>query len=574
MKATRSELVGSIWYQKQKHRYADFNFFLVSNMKPFLILCSSFFVITHLLVNCSPSPSSPSSDLGYNLSSIQSLCKSTPYPELCYDSFTLSDFVKNICPNHLALLQHSLQTALSEAGKLSNHFSISQPNIVETQKGTLQDCNDLHVITISSLKKSVSRVNSILSSTNLDDARAYLSAALTNKYTCLEGLDSASGSSKLPLITSMINAYKHVSNALSLLPSKSGGTSSLSQMRRRLMGFPRWISTKGRRILEGSDSEYNSSNVLTVAIDGTGNFTSLADAIKFTPNNSMYKIFIYVKEGIYHENVDIPSSKPNIVLIGDGRNVTVISSNRSVGNGWTTFKSATVAVSGEGFLARDITFENTAGPEKHQAVALRVNADSAAIYRCTIKGYQDTLYVHSFRQFYRECDIYGTIDFIFGNAAVVFQECNIFSRLPMPHQFTVITAQSRDAPYEYTGISIQNCSILPDIDLLDKNSTTVRSFLGRPWKNYSTTVIMRSYIDDHIAPEGWRSWSDGNNNSIRSLYYGEYDNIGPGSVTDNRVNWPGYHKMNDLDASNFTASEFITAGEWLNSTFFPYYDGI
>ena len=118
------------------------------------------------------------------------------------------------------------------------------------------------------------------------------------------------------------------------------------------------------------------------------------------------------------------------------------------------------AVSGDGFLASDITFENRAGPEKYQAVALRINADLAAVYRCTIIGYQDTLYVQSFRQFNRECDNYGTIDFIFGNAAVVFQASNIVSRKPMPGQFTVITAQSRDIPNENTGISVRSLSLV------------------------------------------------------------------------------------------------------------------
>lgn len=225
-------------------------------------------------------------------------------------------------------------------------------------------------------------------------------------------------------------------------------------------------------------------------------------------------------------------------------------------------------------MARDITFENRAGPDKHQAVALRVNGDLAAVYRCIINGYQDTLYIHSFRQFYRECDISGTIDFIFGNAAVVFQACNIISRMPLPGQFTVITAQSRDTPYEDSGISIQNCSIEASDDLYSNisSSTTVNSYLGRPWRVYSRTVYIESYIDDFIDPTGWTEWSG--NQGLATLYYGEYENTGPGSATENRVTWPGYHVMSYDDASNFTVSEFITGDEWLDSTSFPYDDGV
>lgn len=228
------------------------------------------------------------------------------------------------------------------------------------------------------------------------------------------------------------------------------------------------------------------------------------------------------------------------------------------------------AVSGEGFLARDIGFYNTAGPEKQQAVALRVNADLAAVYRCTIYGYQDSLYVHSFRQFYRECDIYGTIDYIFGNAAAVFQDCNIISRKPLPGQYTVISAQSRDSPDQETGFSFQNCSILATEDL--HNSTSVKSYLGRPWRIYSRTVVIESYIDDFIDPQGWINWSG--DEGLDTLYYGEYANVGPGSNVDDRVTWPGYHVMDYYEASNFTVSEFITGQEWLDSTSFPYDDGV
>ncbi|KAL3532755.1 hypothetical protein ACH5RR_006276 [Cinchona calisaya] len=528
------------------------------SVKPLILLLLSVIFSTCFLVTSSTTSDS-------HLSSIKTLCNSTPYPEICFDSLKISVSV-SITPNILTYLLHSLQAAISEAGKLSNIFS--QPlNIVERQKGTLQDCKELHQITVSLLKKSASKISSNSNSRTLADAKAFLSAALTNRVTCLEGLDSASGPSKTALESSISDAYKYVSNALSILV-KPGGSNGL--MHRRLMGFPKWLSRKDRRILQDDGDYYDPRNLLTVAADGSGNFTSLTDAINFAPNNSADRIFIFVRQGVYQENVEIPFWKPNIVLLGDGSNVTVITGNRSV-DGWTTFRSATLAVSGDGFLARDITFENTAGPEKHQAVALRINAGFAAIYRCTLKGYQDTLYVHSFRQFYRECDIYGTIDYIFGNAAVVFQGCNIISRLPMPGQSTVITAQSRDIPDEPTGISIQNCSILPTNDLYS-NLANVKSYLGRPWKDYSRTVIIESYIDNFIAPEGWSPWSG--DEGLSTLYYGEYNNNGPGSVTDSRVTWPGYHIMDYDDASNFTVSEFITGDEWLDSTNFPYDDGI
>lgn len=352
-----------------------------------------------------------------------------------------------------------------------------------------------------------------------------------------------------------------------MLPKRSGGGGN----RRRLLGLPRWLSRKSRRILQSSGDEYDPSQMLTVAADGSGNFTSVSDAINFAPNNSIDRVIIFVKEGVYQENVEIPIWKPNIVLLGDGSDVTVITSDRNVADGWTTFRSATVAVSGEGFLARDITFENTAGPEKHQAAALRINADLAAVYRCTITGFQDTLYVHSFRQFYRECDIYGTIDYVFGNAAAVFQGCNIVSRMPMPGQFTVITAQSRASPDEDTGISMQNCSILATEDLYS-NSSVVKSYLGRPWRNYSRTVFLESYVDDFIAPLGWTNW-DGDQ-GLDTLYYGEYQNYGPGSTTDARVSWPGFHVMDYDEASGFTVSTFITGQEWLDSTSFPYDDQV
>ncbi|CAG7894189.1 unnamed protein product [Brassica rapa] len=133
------------------------------------------------------------------------------------------------------------------------------------------------------------------------------------------------------------------------------------------------------------------------------------------------------------------------------------------------------AVFGKGFMARDMGFINTAGPSKHQAVALMVSADLTVFYCCTMNAYQDTLYVHAQRQYYRVCTIIGTVNFIFGNAASVLQNCKILPRRPMKEQKNTITAQGRKDPNQNTGISIHRCSIYPLGGL-----TGVQMFLGRP----------------------------------------------------------------------------------------------
>ncbi|GJU33642.1 probable pectinesterase/pectinesterase inhibitor 12 [Tanacetum coccineum] len=496
----------------------------------------------------------------------RSICKSTPYPDVCFESLKLTVSI-NINPNINILLQ-SLKVAISEGVKLLDLLSnidTSKSNIIEKYKGTIQDCNELHQITISSLKKSLTRLTS--SAHNLEDVRAFLAAAVTNKNTCLEGLESASGPLKPLLVDTVIASYKYVINSLSL--AASGSTQKIHTATIKDTHLPKWLSSnKIFHISDDDDNDYE--NTITVATDGSGNFTTITDAINFAPDNSIDRVIIYIKQGLYEEYVEIPSYKTNIVLLGEGNDITIISGKRSMADGWTTFRSATVAVSGEGFLARDIGFYNMAGAEKQQAVALRINADFAAMYRCVISGYQDTLYVHTFRQFYRECDIYGTIDYIFGNAAVVFQGCNIMSRLPMPGQFTVIASQSRDSPDEQTGISFQNCSILATEDL---HGNSVKSYLGRPWKPYSRTVFIKSYIDDLIDPKGWIPWP-GEEQGLDTIYYGEYENIGPGSGVDDRVQWPGHHVMDITEASNFAVSVLITGQEWLDSTSFPYDDGV
>lgn len=224
---------------------------------------------------------------------------------------------------------------------------------------------------------------------------------------------------------------------------------------------------------------------------------------------------------------------------------------------------------GDGFIAQDITFRNTAGAANHQAVALRSGSDLSVFYKCGFEGYQDTLYVYSDRQFYRECDIYGTIDFIFGNAAVVLQNCNIYARNPTQKTITV-TAQGRTDPNQNTGIIIHNSKVTGASGF---QSSSVKSYLGRPWQKYSRTVFMKTNLDSLINPAGWMQWSG--NFALDTLYYAEYANTGPGSSTANRVTWKGYHVLTSASqASPFTVANFIAGNSWITSTGVPFTSGL
>ncbi|XP_013583459.1 PREDICTED: putative pectinesterase/pectinesterase inhibitor 22 [Brassica oleracea var. oleracea] len=219
-----------------------------------------------------------------------------------------------------------------------------------------------------------------------------------------------------------------------------------------------------------------------------------------------------------------------------------------------SYVKVTKPVSGRGFIARDITFRNTAGPHNRQAVALRVDSDQSAFFRCSMEGYQDTLYAHSLRQFYRECEIYGTIDFIFGNGAAVLQNCKIYTRVPLQLQKVTITAQGRKSPNQNTGFVIMNSYVL----------ATQPTYLGRPWKLYSRTVYMNTYMSQLVQPRGWLEWFG--NFALDTLWYGEYNNIGPGWRASGRVKWPGYHIMDKRTAMSFTVGSFIDGRRWLPAT--------
>lgn len=501
-----------------------------------------------------------------------SKCLKVPYSEFATSIKSAIDAIRQVT------------SVVSQFANAFNDFRLST---------AISDCLDLLDFSADNLDWSLyvpnnpNAKNNISSGDTSSDMRTWLSAALANQETCTDGFDGTNNfvvknlvAGSITQLTSLIQQLLSMvhNNYEDVIPATTSSSTRLSSFTKNnhRHQFPSWIKPNERKLVQSSSST-PASVAVTVALDGSGNYTSIMEAVLGAPDNSTQRYVIYIKRGIYTENVEIKKKKWNLMMIGDGMDATIISGNRSFIDGWTTFRSATFAVSGRGFIARDMTFENTAGPEKHQAVALRSDSDLAVYYRCSIKGYQDTLYTHTMRQFFRECRITGTVDFIFGDATVVFQNCQIMAKKGLPNQKNTITAQGRKSPDQPTGFSIQFCNISADSDLLasssSMNSSSIMTYLGRPWKLYSRTIVMQSYISNVLRPEGWLEWNG--NFALDTLFYGEYLNYGPGATLAGRVKWPGFRAINQTSqANNFTVTQMIKGNLWLPSTGVRYTAGL
>ncbi|KAK9735486.1 hypothetical protein RND81_04G208600 [Saponaria officinalis] len=486
--------------------------------------------------------------------------------------------------NATSILKAALETSLNELQlairRVSTFSSLSSSSARE--QIAVEDCKELLDYSVTELAWSLAEMRRIRHSDatpnsyyNVHDPegnlQAWLSAAVSNQDTCLEGFQGTNqhvhnyikgGLTQVTqLITNVLTLYtrfhtlpfqppRHESHNRHHNHNDDNSTENVDTR-----DFPNWMTEGDKELLDDTSPSKRMHLDAIVALDGSGHYRSIGQAIDSAPNHSNRRYVIYVKKGVYNENVDMKKKKTNIMLIGDGIGATIVSSNRNFMQGWTTFRSATFAVSGKGFIARDMTFRNTAGPMAHQAVALRVDSDQSVFYRCSMEGYQDTLYAHSLRQFYRECNIYGTVDFIFGNGAAVIQSSNIYTRTPLPFQKVTITAHGRKSPHQSTGFSIQDSYIY----------ATQPTYLGRPWKAFSRVVYMNTYMNSMVQSRGWLEWFG--SFALNTLYFGEYRNYGPGSSLSGRVKWPGFHIIQDAsEATFFTVQRFIDGMRWLPAT--------
>lgn len=283
-------------------------------------------------------------------------------------------------------------------------------------------------------------------------------------------------------------------------------------------------------------ADYN----FVVAQDGSGDFTTVQAAINAVPDyRKAGPTRIYIKKGMYKEKIVIAESKQNVQLIGeDGAVLTYddyAQKPNIFGEGKGTSGSGSVYIFGPDFFAENITFENTSGPVG-QAVACHVAGDRAVFRRCRFLGFQDTLYTfgENTREYYEDCYIEGTIDFIFGKATAVFNRCELRSK--RTGGFLTAPATPQGSNYGYV---FYDCKLTAD-EGVEAGSV----WLSRPWRPYGKTVFIRCEMGQHIRPEGWNNW--GKTDNERTAYYAEYQCYGKGADTSRRVAWS--HQLKDANA--------------------------
>ena len=205
-------------------------------------------------------------------------------------------------------------------------------------------------------------------------------------------------------------------------------------------------------------------------------------------------------------------------------------------------------------------------PPTYQAVAFRSDSDLSFMENCEFLGNQDTLYAHSLRQYFKSCRIVGNVDFVFGNSAAVFQDCQILVKPrqenPEKGAQNVVTAQSRADPSQSTGFVFQTCSIngTQEYMALYHNNTGVHEcYLGTLWKEYSRVVFINCNFQEIIVPEGWKPWTE--DGALNTLYYGEFENSGPGSNTSQRVPWSSQIPKEHI--YTYSIQNFIQGHEWI-----------
>jgi pectinesterase len=289
----------------------------------------------------------------------------------------------------------------------------------------------------------------------------------------------------------------------------------------------------------------------TIAKDNSSIYHSIQEVLNLIPSGNTKPVRIYVKSGMYNEVVTVDTSKSNITLIGEDKNNTLIEFNNHTGsrlaNGEiiNTRTSAACFIYGSNFQAQNICFSNQAGFDAGQAVALRVEGNRASFYNCKMVGFQDVLFLSGdgVKQYFKDCYIEGTTDFIFGAATALFEHCHIHSK-----KNSHVTAASTNSLIPF-GFVFKDCKLTAD-------SAINKVSLGRPWSPTASVTYINCWLGNHIVEEGWNNWKNPANEA--TARYSEYNSTGPGANPAKRAPWT--KQLTEEQAKAITTEKVL--GKW------------
>lgn len=328
---------------------------------------------------------------------------------------------------------------------------------------------------------------------------------------------------------------------------------------------------------------------LVVAKDGSGDFMTVQEAINAVPDYNSEEVRILVAPGIYKEKLVVPESKSHITLIARTEGEAIITyddyasrPSALTGRNLGTSGSSTAYIYASYFEAVGIVFENSASnaswSAEHkgvgQAVACLVAGDCVVFRRCKFLGHQDTLYAFGrksdpkskeaqegaktqkipanmqSRQYYEDCYIAGTVDYIFGWATAYFNRCELHC-LGDGYVTAAATPQGQDYGYVFN-----ECHVTAE--------PGVKTYLGRPWRHWAQTLYLNCTLDGCVRPEGWHNWPNketGADGSATALY-AEYNSKGEGAAKSQRVKWG--KQLTAKEAARYSAEQVLKGWDGWN----------
>jgi len=285
------------------------------------------------------------------------------------------------------------------------------------------------------------------------------------------------------------------------------------------------------------------THTITVAKDGSGDYKTVQSAVDSIASNGSAPVRINIKAGTYTEKLTI-AGRSQLCLVGDSAATTVLTYNDSNSSVGSTSGSASVYVSANDFSATQLTFQNSYGAGS-QAVALRTTGQRQQFRDCRFVGYQDTLYVHSGTQYFRNCYVQGNTDYVFGGATAILQDCEVRNVQSGSAVAAPNTASSTAYGIVFLGGQFTAASGVSNVAL------------ARPWGADGAAAFLNANLAGHISAAGFTSMSG---NDPAQARFSEYQSTGAGANPSGRSSY----QMTATQAATYTVAT-IYGGAWTPS---------